>query len=459
MNKDNVRIVDCKLNVQDVYRMVEYPTKKWIKYGEHNDFPNYLKELYASSPTHSSLVNGISYIIASEGIKLESPSDPQTNAFVNLQFDYNLIKNLSFDLKCYGYAVIKCYGREKIRKIEYTPAIKWRSGSKNSDNVVETWWHSENWNSSFRNKPKEYPLLNFNETEDVSVCVFQQPKLGNDYYPFVDYIAGLNSGFIPLEYHIGNFHYSNIQNGMAPSTLIQYNNGVPTTEIMDKVENDIKKKWTGSENAGRIIIAWNESKEQAATIETITTTDLPEQFQFLSKESMEKILISHRSYLVSQIFGLQTNNGFSNNSEELKNQYKLWYKIVIEPFQTILIDGFKDVLLNNMLFGELYFDKFDPWKVEETKLSKVTEEPNINDFDALKIKNDDTILINVETLTGVVKSDKFYRFVRSSNKKNLFLTKMDINSKNNFIFKPSPLIKNTNDYYWEELSVIKKIKE
>lgn len=467
--KKNMKVI--KLNSDEIYRMSEQPTKKWVNYGRDNDYPYYLRNLFTSSPTHQSLINGISYIITSNGLKVDEITEPRAKAFVKLQFTNDLVKKLAFDLKIYGFCVLKCFGIDKCYKVEYAEAIKYRSGVKDDQGIIKTYWYCEDWTNSYKYKPIEYNLLEYNETDNISLYVFQLPKIGYDYYSCPDYISGLESGFIPLEYEIGNFHYNSILNGLAPSMLVNYNNGQPSDEIANEIEKDILKKWGGSSNAGRFILNFNDSKEEAATMETVQTSDLDKQYEFLSRESMEKILISHRAYLVSEIFGLKAANGFANNSDELKTHYSLWYEIVIMPFQKILIDGFQEILEKNMMYAELTFSKYDPFRnpandvktpvavtpePTQNKLSLSQEKNLINEFEKIKLDPKNMIMIGEDVLINKPKEDKYYRFVKGSTKKSLFLTKMSIESEKGIVYKSSPIIKNTEDYFFEELSYTKK---
>jgi hypothetical protein len=48
------------------------------------------------------------------------------------------------------------------------------------------------------------------------------------YYSTPDYQGGLQ--YAELEEEISNYHLNNIMNGLAPSMLINFNNGVPDEE-------------------------------------------------------------------------------------------------------------------------------------------------------------------------------------------------------------------------------------
>jgi hypothetical protein len=173
----------------------------------------------------------------------------------------------------------------------------------------------------------------------------------------VDYQGGTQ--YANLESEISNFHINNIMNGLAPSMLINFNNGQPPAEVKDTVESQIKAKFGGSSNAGRFIISWNDGKDSAADITPVQLSDAHNQYQFLSSESMQKVMVSHR--VVSPLLlGIKDGTGFGNNAEELKSASILFDNVVIRPFQRLVIDAVTKVLNHNGYNLNMYFKTLQP---------------------------------------------------------------------------------------------------
>jgi hypothetical protein len=169
-----------------------------------------------------------------------------------------------------------------------------------------------------------------------------------------------------LEAEISNFHINNIMNGLAPSMLINFNNGQPPAEVKDTVEAQIKQKFGGSSNAGRFIISWNDGKDSSADITPVQLSDAHNQYQFLSQESMQKIMVAHR--IVSPLLlGIKDNTGFGSNADELKSASILFDNVVVRPFQRLIIDAVTKVLNFNGFNLNLYFKTLQP--LEFTDLS------------------------------------------------------------------------------------------
>ena len=129
---------------------------------------------------------------------------------------------------------------------------------------------------------------------------------------------------------ISKFHLNNILNNFAASAVISFNNGVPEEDVKKKIEKDIQDKFAGSENAGRFILSFNQSKENATTIERLSSDDFDKKFDALQKSTTKDIFIAWRA--TPALFGLNPeNNGFSK--QEFLEAFELYNKTMVSPIQ------------------------------------------------------------------------------------------------------------------------------
>ena len=141
--------------------------------------------------------------------------------------------------------------------------------------------------------------------------------------------------------------------------LINFNNGVPDKEQRDEIERAIYSKFSGSSNAGKFILAFNDSKELSASIEPVILNDAHQQYQFLSDESMKKVMVSHR--IVSpMLVGIKDNTGLGNNAEELQTASLLMDNTVIRPMQVTILDELEKILEYNNINLDIYFKTLQP---------------------------------------------------------------------------------------------------
>jgi hypothetical protein len=165
-------------------------------------------------------------------------------------------------------------------------------------------------------------------------------------------------------------------NGLAPSMLLNFNNGTPTEEERNIIEQKIAAKYQGTSNAGRFILAFNDSADSAATMETVQLSDAPQQYEFLSTESMKKIMVAHR--VTSPIlFGIKDMTGFGNNADEIVTASTLMDNTVIRPFQQMLLNAFDEILAYNYVVLNLYFKTLQP--LEFNDLSNATNQEQIEE--------------------------------------------------------------------------------
>jgi hypothetical protein len=209
------------------------------------------------------------------------------------------------------------------------------------------------------------------------------------YYSTPDYQGGLQ--YAELEEEISNYHLNNIMNGLAPSMLINFNNGVPDEEKQSLIESKIQQKFQGSSNAGKFILAFNDDKESAADINPVQLSDAHNQYQFLSDESQKKVMVSHR-VVSPMLLGIKDSSGFGNNAEEIETASILMDNTVIKPFQELLIDAFDRILAFNGSALNLYFKTLQPLQFidlenvqdqetrEEETGVKMSKQSNIEDF-------------------------------------------------------------------------------
>jgi hypothetical protein len=205
---------------------------------------------------------------------------------------------------------------------------------------------------------------------------------GKYYYSLPDWIPALQ--FSQVEAELSNLHINNIENGFLPLVMVNMNNGVPAPEERDTIEDLIERKFTGTRNAGRFMLSFNDDAANKPTIDTINIENLHEKFQYVADYAQDRILVAHR-ITSPLLFGIRTaNNGFSSQSEEMKTAYSILQTMTINPFQNLLLNtitaaldegGYKD--------SQLFFEQLTPLAIlsqqaEETDktIAQVEDETN-----------------------------------------------------------------------------------
>jgi len=345
-------------------QIVETKNKEWVEFGADNNYFQFLIDRANGSATSSACITGISQMIYGRGLDAtDSSKRPEQYARMLSLFKKDDVRRFAYDLKLSGQCAIQVIyskDRKSIAKVEHLPIETLRAEKCGAeDKKVQAYYYHPDWvNIKPSEKPLRIPAFGISDTPKPIEILYVKPyEAGMYYYSTPDYQGGLQ--YAELEEEVSNYHLNNIMNGLAPSMLINFNNGVPDEEKQTLVENKIKAKFSGSSNAGKFILAFNDDKESAADINPVQLSDAHNQYQFLSEESQKKIMISHR--IVSpMLLGIKDSSGFGNNAEELETATVLMQNTVIIPFQELLTDAFDKILAFNNIALNLYFKTLQP---------------------------------------------------------------------------------------------------
>jgi len=369
-------------------KVVEYKNKEWVAYGEDNNYFKFLIDRYNGSPTNNAIINAISAMIYGRGLDAtNSNKKPDEYAKMISLFNADCTRKLCYDLKLMGQCamqVIYSKDRNTIAQIEHFPVETLRAEKCNDDGDIEAYYYFSDWaNYKPTSKAKRIPAFGMSN-EAIEILYVRPYRAGFHYYSTPDYNGCIQ--YCELEEEIGNFHLNNIMNGMSPSMLINFNNGVPNEEERELIEQRIYQKFSGSSNSGKFILAFNDNAETAANIEPVQLSDAHQQYQFLSEESTKKIMVGHR--IVSpMLIGIKDQTGLGNNADELKTASTLLDNTVIRPFQHLLIDAFDKILAYNKISLKLYFKTLQP--LEFTDLENVEDEETKEEETGVKLKQED----------------------------------------------------------------------
>ena len=355
----SIRIVN--LSTYTTPEVKEFKNKDWVAYGEDNNYYQYLIDRYNGSATNNAAINGISQMIFGRGLDAtNSNKRPDEYAQMKSLLKDDDVRKLSYDLKLMGQCAMQViYNKKHTRIIEvaHFPIETLRSGKANEEGDIDSYYYMADWSDV---KPSDEPerLAAFGSSkEEIEIYCVKPYRAGFYYYSPVDYQGGLQ--YAELEEEIANYHLNNIMNGLAPSMLINFNNGIPDEEERSIIESKIREKFSGSSNAGRFILSFNDNNESGATVEPVQLSDAHQQYQFLSEESMSKVMVSHR-IISPMLLGIKDSTGLGNNAEELKTASVLMDNTVIRPFQNLLINAFDDILAFNEITLNLYFRTLQP---------------------------------------------------------------------------------------------------
>ena len=385
-NKTQLSIVN--LSTYTSPQVKEKAGTDWVEFGSDNNYFQYLIDRYNGSPTNMAIINGISEMIYGKGLDAtDSHRRPEQYAMMISLFKDQVVRRLCSDLKLMGQCAIQVIyskDRSRIVTLEHIPVETLRAEKCNDKGEVPAYFYFNDW-SKYKRSSKLTRIPAFGMSNEGLEILYVKPyRSGYKYYSPPDYEGGTQ--YAELEQEISNYHLNNILNGLAPSMLINMNNGTPSPAEREMIEQRIYQKFSGSSNSGKMILSFNDDPSTAATIEPIQLSDAHNQYQFLSDESSKKIMVAHR-VVSPMLLGVKDNTGFGSNADELKTASILMDNMVIRPFQTLLINAFDQILAYNNISLHLYFKTLQP--LEFTDLTNVTDQETREEETGVKLKKID----------------------------------------------------------------------
>ena len=386
IKKQNQNFSVVNLSQQEIPIIVE-DTKtryQWVPVGiiGPDDYFQNITDSFTTSTTNAACVEGVADLIYGKGLYSKRP---EFQKILDRILPQEEIKRVSFDLKLYGNAVLQVYwddSHTKIIKFYHVPVQNIRAEKLYDNPKIQNYYYCTDWADHKAQRTKKLIPSFGTSNEKMEILYIKNYTPGKYYYSLPDWISALQFSYVEAE--LSNLHINNIENGFLPLVMVNFNNGIPAPEERDTIEDLIEAKFTGTRNAGRFMISFNDDLERKPTIETVQIDNLHEKFQYVSEYAQDRILVAHR-ITSPLLFGIRTqNNGFSSQSEEMKTAFSILQTMTIQPFQNIIIGAITTALADGGYEDtELYFDQLTPLAIlseqaEDTNktIDQVAEETN-----------------------------------------------------------------------------------
>jgi len=363
MNKGIQNFSVVNLAQQDV-PVIREDTKtryNWVPFGiaTQDDFYPEVTAAYNTSTTNAACIEGIADLIFGKGIYTKNAGFTDALAKIVPQEE---LKRAIFDLKLFGNGAFQVYWNDdhtKVIKFYHIPVQTLRAEKLYDNPKIQNYFYCTDWFDMKAQKAKiKIPAFG-TSNEKREILWLKNYTPGKYYYSIPDWIAALQFSFVEAE--LSNLHLNNIENGFLPLVMVNMNSGVPAPEERDTIEDLIERKFTGTRNAGRFMISFNDDAANKPTIDTINIENLHEKFQYVAEYAQDRILVAHR-ITSPLLFGIRTaNNGFSSQSEEMKTAFSIMQTMTVQPFQNLVINTIGDALLEGGYDDtQLYFEQLTP---------------------------------------------------------------------------------------------------
>ncbi len=336
-----------KLQLSNYFRpeIKEVASKDFVLNGDKNSFYQEIIDRYNGSPTNRAIIDAYSQFIYGKGLTCKQQSiKPIQFATVVSIISKKDLKNICHDFELFGEASAEIiFDKGKLKQIKHVPKNTIAPNKMDENGDINIYWYSRNFADTRKYEPLPIDALDLSKMpkSGSAIYIFKDYQVGKNYYSDPSYISSLP--YSKLEEEIGNFCVNHIQNGLSFGHIININDGADRTDEQ-KIEtmDSYRKNLAGSNNAGKFLLAYNDNKDSAITVETLEVNEAHKQYEFLSSEATQKIMLSHR--VVSPIlFGIKDNTGFGNNADEMQVAFDELMINVIQPKKETILDGLMEI--------------------------------------------------------------------------------------------------------------------
>lgn len=335
--------------------------QNWIPFGVygHDDFFDAVTTTFNVSTTNAACIEGIADLIYGKGIYSKNEAN---NKMLQKLIPQEETKRVAFDLKLYGNAAYQVYWNDdhtQVIKFYHVPVQYIRAEKLLSHPKVQNYFYCTDWNDQKKIKEKKKIPAFGTSNEKCEILYIKNYTPNLYYYSLPDWVSAMQ--FCVSEGEISNLHLNNITNGFLPAVMINFNNGVPAPEERETIEDLVQAKFTGTDNAGRFMLSFNDDPATKPTLDIIDIPNLHEKYDYVAEYTQDRILVAHR-VTSPLLFGIRTqNNGFSSQSEEMKTAFSIMQTMTIAPFQNLILNALDTALTDGGYDEmELYFEQLTP---------------------------------------------------------------------------------------------------
>lgn len=309
----------------------EYREKKkegYIEYGDRNDYPNYLVELFNKSAKHNAIVRNKVHYICGNGWTGNEEFINKPNRSENLN---DLTRKISLDLELFGGAYIEViWGLGKVAEMWHIDYTKIRT---NKDNTQ--FWYKEDWKAYKKEIEFVYPAFNPKVQQGKQIIYLKEYRPNIGVYSLPVYFGALN--YIESDVEVSKHVLGNAKTGFSASKLITLPDGQPSREEMNEIHKKFKNTYTGADGVKYMLSFVNDASRKPI-VDDLGQSDLTKEDFSRVDELIQTNIFSGHQVTTPSIFGiavagkLGTRTEMRDGYEIFKNTYVNGKQMFLESF-------------------------------------------------------------------------------------------------------------------------------
>ena len=287
----------------------------YIQFGDMNNYPDYLLELFNKSAKHGAIVRNKTKYVIGNGWTTENGEESE---FIKKFRLNSLGRRVALDIEAFGGSYLEIIWSKLGRKIVAINHIDYTKIRTNKDNTQ--FWYKESWDLWSKVKPEVYPAYDPEGKGKKQILYVKEYRPGGMAYALPGYISAIN--FIEADVEVSKHVLGNAANGFKPTKLVTLTNGEPSEDEKKDITKRIEKKWSGSDGAGFIIEFVNDKERQTLIQDLGVSALTKEDFTAVDTLIQNNIFAGHEITSPS-LFGI-AQPGKLGGSTELKDAYDIF---------------------------------------------------------------------------------------------------------------------------------------
>ena len=289
-----------------------------VKYGVNDDQFDYLLRMYVQSTTNNAVINAIVLLIFGKGLNVQGIMSEDD------------VRKIVKDFYLFGNAAIQIVNGVQM----HVPVNFIRAEEVDEEGIINNYFFNTDW-SNDNLEHVEIPNWEVNPNAARSIYYLRPYTPTAFYYNLPSYQGALF--YAELEEKVAQYLLNTVDNSFSVLKMINFNNGVGDEDSRRAMTKDIKDKTTGVKG-DKVVVTFNEDKEHATEIVDITVDNAADQYEFVSKESQNKIIVGH-SVTSPLLLGIRDASGFSSNADELESAKDVFMEMKIIPNQDFIANA------------------------------------------------------------------------------------------------------------------------
>jgi hypothetical protein len=316
----------------------EYKEKKgegYMQYGQNNDYPQYLLDLFNKSAKHNAIIRGKVNYIVGNGWAGEEALVKKVNREESLN---DLTKKVALDLELFGGAYIQVIWSvmgEQVAELWHCDYTKIRT---NKDNTQ--FWYKDDWKTT-RNQEKAeiYNAFNPANPQGVQILYVKEYRPGMNVYSLPGYFGALN--YIESDVEVSKHVLGNAQTGFSASKLITLPNGEPSPDEKRSVSKQFDNMYTGADGK-KYLLAFVNDVSRKPIVDDLGASDLTKEDFSRVDELIQTNIFSGHQITSPDLFGIAV-PGQLGNRQQMRDSYEIFNNTYVR-YKQMQLEGVFNML-------------------------------------------------------------------------------------------------------------------